>query len=78
VNAENEAAVAAGTVLLKPAELAPRVGLGNGRKGRSKVIARAKAGLIPVIHPSPRVWLFRWPDVVAAMQSNSRKRGAQT
>lgn len=71
--AVDESAVAAGTVLLKPGELAPRVGLGNGRKGRAKIIARAKAGLIPVIHPSPRIWLFRWPDVVAAMAKSSRR-----
>ena len=70
---DHEAAVAAGTVLLKPSEIAPRLGLGTGRRGRIKIIARAKAGLIPVIHPSPRTWLFRWPDVVAAMQSTSRK-----
>ncbi len=69
---DNEAAVAAGTVLLKPSEIAPRLGLGTGRKGRVKVIARAKAGLIPVIHTSPRTWLFRWPDVVAALQGTAR------
>jgi len=71
---DREAAIAAGTVLLRPADLAPRLGLSPGREGRRQVIARAKAGLLPHMRPSPKVFLFRWPDVIAAMTKATRRQ----
>ena len=59
--------IAAGTVMIGPAELAPRIGLGTGRRGLEKVRARARAGLIPCHRPNARVYLFHWPTVVQAI-----------
>jgi hypothetical protein len=75
---ERETAIAQGTVLLRPAELAPRIGLGTGRSGREKVIARAKAGLLPHMRPSPKIFLFCWPDVMRAMGTNHHARKRKT
>ena len=68
----NESAVAAGTVMLTPAEIAPRIGL-KGKKGVRVVLARAKAGLLPCYHPNQRTYLFHWPTVVSAVFNRSAK-----
>lgn len=69
VEVTRESQIAAGTVLIGPAELAPRIGLGTGPRGLEKVRARARAGLIPCHRPNARVYLFHWPTVVAAIAS---------
>lgn len=69
----DEAAVAAGTVLLTAYELAPRLGLSRGRRGAETVRARAKAGLLPVYRPNPRTFLFHWPTVVEATTKSGRR-----
>jgi hypothetical protein len=72
--AAREAAIAAGTLFLKPTDLALRLGFAPGRSGRAKVIAMAKAGIIPFRRPSPNIYLFLWPDVLAALPSHRNHR----
>jgi len=67
---DDEAAIAAGTKLIGPAELAIRIGLKSGRGSRALVIARAKAGIYPFIRPTQKTYLFRWPAVVAALEKS--------
>lgn len=64
-----EEQIAAGTVLLTPQELAPRLGF-TGLTGWRRVVAKVKAGRIPsvLIGNRPR---FHWPTVVQAL--NRRK-----
>ena len=66
---KTEEAIAAGTVMLTAAELAPRIGLGSGSKGRRKVRSRARLGLIPCYRPNARVYLFHWPTVVDSLKN---------
>lgn len=70
----DEAAVAAGTVMLTSHELAPRIGFGSGQRGAQKVRNRAKLGLIPCYQPNSRTFLFHWPTVAAALANGKGRR----
>ena len=69
----DEAAVAAGTVMLTAAELAPRLGLSAGHRGVRKIRNRARIGLIPCYRPNVRTYLFHWPTVVAALADGTHR-----
>jgi hypothetical protein len=70
----DEAAVAAGTVMLTAYELAPRLGMKVGRRGAEKVRARAKIGALPCYRPNARTFLFHWPSVVEAVTRTGGRR----
>ena len=67
-----ESAIAAGTVMLTAAEIAPRLGY-NGRRGVEKVRALAGARIIPAFKPG-RSYRFHWPTVVEAMNRRGMRR----
>lgn len=61
----DETAVASGTRLLTPLEIAPRLGLTASRRGAETVRSWARGGSLPCIRPNARTYLFHWPTVVA-------------
>lgn len=68
-----EEQIAAGTVMITAAELAPRLGLGCGRKALAKIRARVRIGRLPAYRPNKRTYLFHWPTVVEAIKGKVRR-----
>lgn len=71
MNALLESQIAAGTVTLTAAELAPRLGY-KGKRGVEKVRALAAANVIPSFRPG-RAYRFHWPTVIEALKGKARR-----